>query len=176
MNFVFYDGKNSEVITQPVSLNELEEKWFMFHLGTINVSNLISISIFPYVKQDEKEILGNILDKYTVSTQGSAIILPVCAPATCASLGYECGTNWANGTNCAGTLNCEPPNCTISHGSGYNCVSGICVFGGSCTPYTCAGQGYQCGTPLNGTCSGNLNCGPVNCSSYGIGYTCNLTS
>jgi predicted esterase len=41
-----------------------------------------------------------------------------CAPTTCTSLGYTCGT-WANGT-CGGTLNCG----TCSSGS---CVSGNCL-------------------------------------------------
>jgi len=160
MNFVFSDGRNSEVITQPVSLNELEEKWFMFHLSNLNVSSLISISIFPYIKQDEKEILGNILDKYTVS--GQILTVPVCAPATCASLGYECGTNWANGTNCAGTLNCEPPNCTSRYGSGYNCNSAGRCFFGTCSPLVnnyCSTMGYECGYWGNSSCSGNLSCG-----------------
>jgi len=78
MNFVFSDGKNSEVITQPVSLNELEEKRFTFHLSILNVSNLISISIVPLIKQDNKEILGNVLDKYTIGSQTS-----ICVGGSC---------------------------------------------------------------------------------------------
>jgi hypothetical protein len=39
---------------------------------------------------------------------------------------------------------------------------------GSCSPQTCSGLGYNCGTWSNGTCSGTLSCG--NCSG---GQTCN---
>lgn len=77
-----------------------------------------------------------------------------CAPTTCASLGYECGS-WSDG--CGGTLNCGT--CSL----GYTCSNGICM----CTPTTCSNLGKQCGSWPNG-CGGTLNCGT--CSS---GYTCN---
>ena len=120
MNFVFYDGKSSEVITQPVSLNQLEERRFMFHLSILNVSNLISISIVPFIKQDQKEVLGIILDKYNL--EGNINSLVQCVPTTCLALGYTCG-NWGDG--CSGTLGCG----VFGNGScqtGYTCISGSC--------------------------------------------------
>jgi len=162
LKFIFYDGRNSEVITQTVSLNELEERGFNFHLNILNVSQLVSISIVPILNVNGKETIGNVLDKYTV--RGSEQYQFICTPATCSGLGYICGT-WSNGT-CSGTLNCG--NCS----GGYVCSSGgTCVA--SCTPTTCLALGYECNIWSNGTCSGNLNCG--NCSSYGAGYTCNAT-
>lgn len=54
-----------------------------------------------------------------------------CVPATCAGLGYECGSGYANGT-CPGTLDCDAPGC----GVGESCVGGSCVVHVSCDPNT----------------------------------------
>jgi len=67
LNFVFSDGENMEVITEIVSLNELEEKKFNFYLNNLSVSNLTSISIVPVLKQGSKETIGNVLDEYQIS-------------------------------------------------------------------------------------------------------------
>jgi len=165
MKFLFYDGKDSEVITEAVSLSELEERRFNFHLSILNVNNLISISIVPLIKQDNKEILGNVLDKYTISSGQISIIIPGCSPfAGCGALGYVCG-NWTNGT-CSGLLtNCGDCGALVCSSSG-QCVA-------TCAPLSsnyCSTMGYVCGNWGNNTCSGNLSCG--NCPG---GSTCNAT-
>jgi len=174
INFVFSDGKDSEVITEAVSLNQLEERRFILHLIKLNVSKLISISIVPILNQNGKDIIGNVLDKYTIGSGQSSIIIPTgCTPSlSCAALNYECGLNWANGS-CGTSFNCEPPNCTSRYGAGYSCnSSGRCVFG-TCAPLIsnyCSTQGYVCGYWGNNTCSGNLSCGSCtngNCNTSG---------
>src|SRR5262249_44774001 len=50
---------------------------------------------------------------------------------------------------CVGTLNCG--NCT----GGQTCINNVCT---GCTPYTCAGLGFNCGSASDG-CGGTLNCG-----------------
>ncbi len=165
LKFVFYDGKDSEVVTQTVSLDELEERRFNFHLIIVNVSRLVSISVVPILSKNGKETIGDVLDKYII--RGNEQFQFICSPfAGCSSWGYVCG-NWTNGT-CSGALT----NCGDCGGLVCN-SNGQCVA--SCTPTTCAAQGYQCGTPSNGTCSGNLNCGPITCDSFGAGYTCNAS-
>ena len=177
ISFVFHDERNSEVITEEFYLNQLEEKRFNFYLTILNVSELISVSIVPMLDQDGKEILGNVLDKYTIYTDSEETQSEgSCIPATCASLGYECGTNWANGS-CSGTFNCEPPDCATRYGAGYSCnSSGRCALG-TCTPDNCAAHNYECGTNwANGSCSGTFNCEPPDCiTRYRAGYSCNAT-
>ncbi|MFZ2603510.1 MAG: hypothetical protein WAX79_05880, partial [Candidatus Omnitrophota bacterium] len=96
-----------------------------------------------------------------------------CAPATCASLGYNCGT-WNNGT-CAGTLSCG----IYGNGScqtGFNCVGGSCVAqtsnncgNGVVDPgEACDGtnvNGYTCATVAAGFVSGTLSCSS-DCKRY----------
>jgi hypothetical protein len=161
ISFVFSSGENNEVITRSVSLKELEQMKFYFHLINTSVSDLTSVSIVPLIKQDEKQIIGIALDKYNLGNKNN-IQLQACVPTNCSTLGYVCGT-WNNGT-CSGTLSCG--NCS----GGQICnASGRCVA--SCVPATCAGLGYQCGSGYaNGTCSGTLNCG--NCSG---GQICNAS-
>ena len=86
--------------------------------------------------------------------------MPQCTPATCLSLGFNCGTA-ADG--CGGQLSCgtctDPEFCG---GGGYD------VCGGDngqnpdgsviCFPTTCATLGYNCGVAGDG-CGGTLNCG-----------------
>lgn len=116
ISFVFSNGVDSEVLTKNVSLNELEQIRFVFHLNT-SVSDLTSVSIYPLINQDGKQILGLILNKYTL---GKIKETPVqCTPVTCLSLGYQCGSGYANGT-CSGTLSCG------TCGTGYSCISGTC--------------------------------------------------
>jgi hypothetical protein len=69
-----------------------------------------------------------------------------CTPATCAGLGFNCGSI-SNG--CGGTLNCG------TCAGGQTCTNNICT---ACTPTTCAAQGKNCGSISNG-CGGTLNCG-----------------
>ena len=79
-----------------------------------------------------------------------------CAPATCETLGSECGQR---SDGCNGTLNCGV--C----GGGQLCSSGACVDEPvsvppppSCTPASCQSLGAECGAPSDG-CDGTLNCG-----------------
>jgi hypothetical protein len=95
-----------------------------------------------------------------------------CVPATCSSLGYNCGSH---SDGCGGTVICG------------TCSTGTCVNGQCCVPGTCSGLGYNCGTHSDG-CGGTVNCGT--CSSgtcyngqcctastcSGLGYTCGTHS
>lgn len=79
---------------------------------------------------------------------------PSCEPATCMSLGAECGT-WGDG--CGGTLSCG--GCA----NGQACSSGLCVDvtpppPPSCEPATCMSLGAECGNWGDG-CNGTLSCG-----------------
>ncbi len=166
IEFIFSDGTDSEVVKETASMKELESRKFYFHLTKLNVSNLKSISIAFLIKENDKETLGDVVDKYNVGeggggggTSGGA-----CSSTTCSALGYECGA-WSNGS-CSGTLNCG----TCSGGQTCN-ATGSCQAG-SCSPSTCISLGYQCGSGYtNGTCSGTLNCG--NCET---GYSCNASA
>jgi hypothetical protein len=127
ISFVFSSDGNTEVITRNVSLKEMEQMSFNFHLNT-SVSDLTSVSIVPLIKQDEKQISGIALDKYNLGNSKNYIPPQTCVPTNCSALGYICGT-WNNGT-CSGTLNCG--NCT----GGQTCnASGRCVLqvGGNIT-------------------------------------------
>jgi len=138
LNFLFSDGKNSEFITESVSLSQLEERNFIFHLTQLNVSDLLTISIAPiFTSSSGEETIGSVFTEYNVKT-GTSISFGTnnetnCTPTTCSELGYNCGI-WSNGT-CFGNLNCG--NCT----SGYFCNST-----GGCQP------GCSDGTPY-GQCS-----------------------
>jgi hypothetical protein len=77
---------------------------------------------------------------------------PICTPATCQSLGKQCGA-WPDG--CGGTLQCgtcEP---------GLSCKDGRCVV---CTPDQCGRR--QCGSWPDG-CGRSIYCG-----TCVIGYFC----
>jgi hypothetical protein len=88
-----------------------------------------------------------------------------CVPATCASLGQECGQPR---DGCGGTLDCG--GCVDSE----LCVSGLCVetlvtnpAPPGCVLDTCEGSGIECGLLSDG-CGGYLGCG--SCQS---GSSCN---
>ena len=73
------------------------------------------------------------LSWYAVLPSGS------CKPATCASLGYNCGI-WTDG--CCGYIDCGT--CASPDTCGGGNTLGVC----GCTPTdTCAQQGWVCGTP-----------------------------
>jgi len=116
-----------------------------------------------------------------------------CVPLTCSSLGYECGSGYANGT-CSGALNCgscgSQSTCFIgtcvcdsgwsdcSGGVDNDCecdlTSNYCFLGScvpSCTPTTCSSLGYECGN-WSDTCSGTLNCGSCGDNQSCVGGTC----
>jgi len=73
LKFIFYDGQDYEVITQTVSLNELEEKKFNFRLNNLSVSRLVSISMVPVLNQQGKESIGEVLYKYKIREETSPV-------------------------------------------------------------------------------------------------------
>jgi hypothetical protein len=108
---------------------------------------------------------------------------PRCVPATCASLGYDCGMA---GDGCGGTVGpCGTGTCTSPQfcgGGGPNKCggsTGVGTDGGTlkpCIPKTCAALGAGCGiagdgcggtTPLCGTCVSPQYCGGGGASKCG---------
>jgi hypothetical protein len=96
-----------------------------------------------------------------------------CTPATCASLGYDCGQA-ADG--CGGTINCGacvvPQECGAG-GAHYRCGN---PDAGTCTPLTCASLGYNCGVAGDG-CGNVIMCGttctpPATCGGGGSPSVC----
>ncbi|MCX6747022.1 MAG: hypothetical protein NTU63_02710 [Candidatus Pacearchaeota archaeon] len=87
-----------------------------------------------------------------ICSGGSCVVNPLCTPATCASLNYNCG-NWTDG--CSGTLSCG----VFGNGScqtGQTCVGGSCVLNTSvlCGPLRTYYIDYANGNDANnGTCS-----------------------
>ena len=85
-----------------------------------------------------------------------------CTPATCQSLGKQCGA-WPDG--CSGTLQCG------TCGAQQTCDAGACV----CAPASCEAQGKNCGQFPNG-CGGTLSCGacipPQTCGGGGAANVC----
>ncbi len=166
IKFIFSNETGTEIITEDFALKELEPKKFIFHLG-MNVSGITKISIAPIFSSNGKETYGNVVASYDVKTGVSFKVQDSsCTPATCATLGYNCGSGYANGS-CGGTLSCG----TFGNGScqtGYSCVGGNCQLG--CAPATCASLNYECGSVDNG-CGTTLNCNNPGC---GINSGCSL--
>jgi len=108
---------------------------------------------------------GNCSNGYTCQTNGTCTKNP-CVPATCASLGRNCGTV---SDGCGGTLTCGNYNGGCQ--TGYTCQTdrGFCVQN-PCVPATCASLGRNCGTVSDG-CGGTLTCGNYN-GGCQTGYTC----
>jgi len=84
----------------------------------------------------------------------------ICTPTTCQALGYTCG---AAGDGCGGLLNCGTCTAPAFCGGGGFDVCGTMPSvpldsGPSCTPTTCAAQGFNCGFASD-QCNGLLNCG-----------------
>jgi RHS repeat-associated protein len=92
-----------------------------------------------------------------------------CAPATCASLGQNCG---AVPDGCGGTLDCGT--CASPQTCGGGGVPNVC----GCTPTTCGAQGKDCGSISDG-CGGGLECGtctpPQSCGGGGVPNVCGCT-
>ena len=92
IKFIFYDGVNSEIMTEEISLQQLEEKRFYFHLLNLNVNNLIKISIVPIFKSDSgKQIIGNVVNTYEV---GGTECIANCTNKVCGTdgCGGSCGS------------------------------------------------------------------------------------
>ena len=91
------------------------------------------------------------------------LTMNVCVPATCASLGKQCGSY---SDTCGGTAIC-------SCSTGKTCSNGACI-----TCDTCASLGKQCGT-VTGNC-GSLTCGSCSagqqCSTAGQCLTCKTSA
>ena len=122
---------------------------------------------------------GNACTAPDVCTAGVC----VGGPALGCNDGNVCTTDTcAPATGCVhtpNTLACNDGNpCT----SGDACAAGACVGtpipGCTCTPTTCAAQGKNCGTILNG-CGGTLTCGtctaPQICGGGGVANVCGPT-
>ena len=108
---------------------------------------------------------GNCSNGYTCQINGTCTKNP-CVPATCASLGRNCGTV---SDGCGETLTCGNYNGGCQ--TGYTCQTdrGFCVQN-PCVPATCASLGRNCGTVSDG-CGGTLTCGNYN-GGCQTGYTC----
>lgn len=85
----------------------------------------------------------------------------ICVPASCTTLGYDCGSA-ADG--CGGLLQCG--SCAAPEVCGASGFGQCGVCGGGCAPETCQEQGIACG-PAGDGCGGLLQCG--SCSG---GQTC----
>ena len=110
----------------------------------------------------------------------------ICVNSICASgpisNGGACSTNW----DCANN-SCLAGICQICSSNGASCTTSATCCGGlcsnnvcaSCTPYTCNGQGWNCGTPSDG-CSGTLSCGsctsPQTCGGGGTANVCGVAN
>jgi hypothetical protein len=95
---------------------------------------------------------------------------PGCVPATCATLGFNCGPA---GDGCGGLLDCGTctTGCETCGGGGTPSVCG----GACCTPTTCAKLGISCG-PAGDGCGGLLDCGTcpagTTCGGGGVDGVC----
>ena len=118
VKFIFYTNSETEEFQEDITLEELGEAIFMFHLDILDVDLLTKISLVPVLKTSSgTEFLGNLIDIHHVTSSSSSSSSggpDPCTPGTCASLGYGCGTP---DDGCGGTLNCG--NCS----SGYFCNS-----------------------------------------------------
>lgn len=73
LDFVFSDGKNSEIIRQNVSLKELDLKSFTFTLTQINASNLKTVLVAPvFALSSGKEQVGSVADEFNVPANASS--------------------------------------------------------------------------------------------------------
>jgi len=125
IKFIFYDGTNSEIITEEITLKELESRRFYFHLINLNVNNLIRISIVPIFKTAAgEETMGNVVDVYDVEDGES--IGPPSEPV--------CGNNIQEGTEVCDGTNLGGEDC-ISQGF----VSGTLSCLGDCSGFDTGG-------------------------------------
>jgi len=67
INFVFSNGTDTEIITRNVSLKELEQMKFDFHLN-FSVSEVVTVTLIPSIRSGGNQILGNVLGIYNFKT------------------------------------------------------------------------------------------------------------
>ena len=82
--FVFSNGTDTEVWEEDKVLEELEEWKFTFTLS-MNVSEVITITLIPLIKSGDEKVLGNVVEVYDVKT-GRSIeppVGPVCGNEIC---------------------------------------------------------------------------------------------
>lgn len=176
INFIFFDGENSENIERKFSLKELETNVLIFTLIKLNVSKIKRISIAPIFLLDSgKEFLGEIED---INTLGSNVFS-----------GGSGDTGSGNGEDTGGDTGTCTPNPNACDDSGFVCgVSddgcGTLVSCGTCNSgFICSENKTQCiegsCTPDPGVCSG-LECGNaidscgdlVGCGNCNTGESC----
>ena len=162
IRFIFFDGTDSEVITEEnIVLDELEEKTFVVVLTELSASNLETVSIAPiYLSDVGENVLGDILDVYYFVSDNGEDDNGGCTP-----LSDPCGTrvcgNVNNGT--CGEVSCG----TCASGT---CVEGVCE---GCTPLTCPELGYNCEIQNDG-CGGTIDCGPCSINETCVGGVCEV--
>jgi len=140
MKFIFYDGINSEIITEEeITLKELESKRFSFHLVDLDVNNLIRISIVPIFRTAAgEETMGNVVDVYDV--KGGESIGPPSGPV--------CGDGL-----CEVSENCPQDSVSCSDNI---CYEPTCTNGCSESLVSVRGNDESCLSPS--MCDGSGNC------------------
>jgi hypothetical protein len=89
MNFVFFDGINSEIIRENTTLQELEERSFTFTLTEISTDSLETISVAPIFELSSgEESVGDVADSFEVTEEMKAGITGG-AVENFAALGFE---------------------------------------------------------------------------------------
>jgi len=128
IKFIISDGLNSESFEEEVTLGELEEQTFTL-TPTLAIADVEKVEVAPiYSTGSGADTLGDISDSKTIGEN---------APD-----GNGDGGDGGDGSAC-------DPECILP---------AICIEESCCTPDTCVGAGYQCGTPISG-CGGTINCG-----------------
>jgi hypothetical protein len=66
--FVFFNGRETEIIKKDVELGELQEKTFVLELQNFNSNELEDVSVAPLLETNSGEIItANIEDKFEFS-------------------------------------------------------------------------------------------------------------
>ncbi len=133
--FVFKNETDTEVWEENATMNELEERLFTFTL-TMNVSEVITITLVPLIKSGDKKVLGNVVDVYDVKT-GRSIEPPsgvVCGDGLC-EVSENCPQD---NVSCMDNI-CYEPTCT--NGCGESLVSVRGNDGDCLLPSMCDGAG-----------------------------------
>ncbi|MEK6926189.1 MAG: hypothetical protein AABW50_02835 [Nanoarchaeota archaeon] len=131
LKFIFYAKTQTEEFSVNTYLEELEDRFFVFHLNYLNVSDLTEISVAPILETvSNGEILGNVTDTYNVvassgggggggSSSSGSSSSGGCVPKTCQNLMASCSSP---NNGCGGTLNCGSCASGKTCNSLYQCV------------------------------------------------------